>query len=413
MSPEKISSLAKKQKPKVENAAAKPQDTFDSTALSKDLQSQIAEIPFTKQDLLAELENTPSLLPSLRAFLDKYWEKRDAQKLLETYVGLVEKNKKMSSARKRAVLEKLQEVIAQTSAPVLARQNRPQEDNIYQEVSKTLLKGLEKLDQDWGEDSVTRLHSLLLNGQLPLGEIEEDLKTSLSYERRRYPNLTTLYVKTKTRFVLTGRKDLAREFDGFIFAFLQKMNRGFNPKEMADLGEEKVRFQKIAKKVEGTLNDFDRYFRQQEEIPLNMYEETALENIRGLVNKTRSVKEVYSIQAKKLLRLKQRNQLLGLNNVVERYAQKDALKQSLTRLSLSELEIKKQELEEYLEALDFTDSRYIREQRKNLTSQVENYQKRSKRRQTLADYASYELSLVETLLKEKKLEEGNADNRVE
>lgn len=357
---------------------------------------------FTKIDLLGEMQNGAKKPYGFESYLDKHWDDSTPKEAVISYLKLVVKTKKLSKEKKQQTVDDLLDLITTTQRPLDKKKTQRTETG-YEGTSRLIATKLDELDNEW-EDSVTRLHSLLLSGVFYDNEITEDLKTSLSFQRKSYKTLKDLYMKSRMRMILSGRDDNAKKLDGFMLGFLQKFNKGLNPKEYADLTEERKRYNGLKDMVEGTISDLEKFSVSVKQERLSDLELSYLQNFIGIIDKNLKVRDAYKKLAKNLYTGKRRNELQAVNNVMEGYIDFNTPQNrnnEYLKLSKHELEIKKEHLMDYLSTLDDQDSAIIQSYQESIVNQDQYFELKRKRKEALKNYTLEQIKLVEDALEAK------------
>lgn len=392
--------IAAPERPKV--AAEKPKISL-SPEFKKHLQrvkAELAQVPVSKADLYAELQSSPRKPLGLESFLDKFWDRGNLKKILPKYMEFLAKSKKLSEEQKEQAMQDLADLVSSTAAPIRARRESGQEYvGGLRGTGEFLKDRMKELDRD--PEAVNRFHQFLTNGHFSDNPAQEDLKTSLSYQRGAYPTMKDLYEKSRNRMFMSGRNDLARLLDQYMLEYLEMRNLGLVRKQVYSLDEEREVRNGLIEQVFGTLNDFEKAAVQGLLTSEDTSEKEVLANLRGGVNQRQLLAEVYRKYSRSLYRNRRVEELAALNRIMGRYVETTREPEPVNPYrdySREQLQAKARELAEYLQVLKTTPNTPSNDMQAALLNQRTYWQRRDKRQQALAEAVQVQLNQVLELL---------------
>ena len=392
--------IAAPERPKV--AAEKPKISL-SLEFKRHLQrvkAELAQVPVSKTDLYAELQSSARKPLGLESFLDKFWDRGNLKNILPKYMEFLAKSKKLSEEQKERAMQDLADLVSSTATPIKARRESDREYvGGLRGTGEFLKDRMKELDRD--PEAVNRFHQFLTNGHFSDNPAQEDLKTSLSYQRGAYPTMKDLYEKSRNRMFMSGRSDLARLLDQYMLEYLEMRNLGLVRKQVYSLDEEREVRNGLIEQVFGTLNDFEKVVVRGLLTSEDASEKEVLANLRGGVNQRQLLAEVYRKYSRSLYRNRRVEELAALNRIMGRYVEITREPEPVNPYrdySREQLQTKARELAEYLQALKTAPNTPSNDMQAALLNQHAYWQRRDKRQQVLAEAAEAQLNRVLELL---------------
>ena len=309
---------------------------------------------------------------------------------------LLAKTNKLGEEDKIQALADLAELVKTTAENILARRS-PGKEYVggLRGTGEMIKDRMSLLDKD--PMAVDRFHQFLTNGHVSDNPAQEDLKTSLSFQRKAYPNMRTLYERSRNRLFMSGRSDLARELDKYMLEYLESRNLGLTQKKAYSRDAEREVRNDLIGQVFGTLNDFEKAAVRGLLSSQEARERQVVDNLRGSLDKTKILREVYRHYSRDLYRQRQTEELAALNRVMARYVEVTTQSEEtnpFAEYSSEQLRTKAQELAEYIQALSSESARPTHELQTGIVNQAAYWKQRAERQNALLSQAQNQLEQV-------------------